>query len=113
MDIYSPGHYCLLLVDGRQETSRGMFLDEMSQLFEQLGCKVAYNLDGGHCSFLTFQGKIANHPYKPEHAVADGLFIAMILDWFNPFMDFSGHMAAVRMVLYVAVIILAITKLRD
>lgn len=72
---YEPGHYCLLLVDGRQETSRGMFLDEMSQLFEQLGCKVAYNLDGGHCSFLTFQGKIANHPYKPEHAVADGLFI--------------------------------------
>ena len=71
---YEPGHYCLLLVDGRQEASRGMFLEEMSQLFEQLGCKLAYNLDGGHCSFLTFRGKVANHPYKPEHGVSDGIF---------------------------------------
>ena len=72
---YEPGHYCLLLVDGRQESSRGMFLEEMSQLFAQLGCKAAYNLDGGHCSFMTFQGKVANHPYKPEHEIADGIFI--------------------------------------
>lgn len=72
---YEPGHYCLLLVDGRQDSSRGMFLDEMAKVFEDLGCKKAYNLDGGHCSFMTFQGKTANHPYKPEHEVADGIFI--------------------------------------
>ena len=48
---FEPGHYCLLLVDGRQQNSRGMFLDEMAKVFEDLGCKVAYNLDGGHCSF--------------------------------------------------------------
>lgn len=54
---YEPGHYCLLLVDGRQKASRGMFLDEMAQLFEELGCKAAYNLDGGHCSFMNFQGR--------------------------------------------------------
>ena len=72
---YEPGHYCLLLVDGRQETSRGMFLDEMAKVFEDLGCKKAYNLDGGHCSFMTFNGRTANHPYKPEHKVEDGIFI--------------------------------------
>lgn len=72
---YEPGHYCLLLVDGRQKSSRGMFPEEMAQLFEELGCKSAYNLDGGHCSFMTFQGEIANHPYKPEHEVSDGIFI--------------------------------------
>ena len=72
---YEPGHYCLLLVDGRQDNSRGMFLEEMAQLFEKLGCKAAYNLDGGHCSFMTFQGKTANHPYKSEHEVSDGIFI--------------------------------------
>lgn len=44
---YEPGHYCLLLVDGRQKSSRGMFLDEMAQVFEDLGCRAAYNLDGG------------------------------------------------------------------
>lgn len=72
---YEPGHYCLLVVDGRQQTSRGMFLDEMAQIFEKLGCKAAYNLDGGHCSFMTMQEKVANHPYKPEHQIQDGIFI--------------------------------------
>lgn len=72
---YEPGHYCLLVVDGRQQSSRGMFLDEMANLFEQLGCKAAYNLDGGHCSFMTMGNQIVNHPYKPEHTVEDGLFI--------------------------------------
>lgn len=72
---YEPGHYCLLLVDGRQKSSRGMFLNEMADVFEKLGCKVAYNLDGGHCSFMIYQNKVISHPYKPEHEVADGIFI--------------------------------------
>ena len=72
---YEPGHYCLLLVDGRQKSSRGMFLDEMAKVFEDLGCKAAYNLDGGHCSFMTMKNQVANHPYKPEHEVEDGIFI--------------------------------------
>ena len=73
---YEPGHYCFLLVDGRQpDYSRGMFLDEMAKVFEQLGCKAAYNLDGGHCSFMTRNEKVISHPYKKEHMVQDGLFI--------------------------------------
>ncbi len=72
---YEPGHYCLLVVDGRQDASRGMFLEEEAAVFEQLGCKAAYNLDGGHCSFMTLQDKIANHPYKAEHEIPDGIFI--------------------------------------
>ena len=72
---FEPGHYCLLLVDGRQKSSRGMFPHEMAKLFENLGCRAAYNLDGGHCSFMTFQDGTANHPYKPEHEITDGIFI--------------------------------------
>lgn len=72
---YEPGHYCLLLVDGRQKSSRGMFLDEMAKVFEDLGCRAAYNLDGGHCSFMTMQDQVVSHPYKPEHEVEDGIFI--------------------------------------
>lgn len=72
---YEPGHYCFLLVDGRQRASRGMFLEEMAKVFEDAGCKLAYNLDGGHCSFLTYQGQVINHPYKPEHEVLDGIFL--------------------------------------
>ncbi len=72
---YEPGHYCLLLADGRQKSSRGMFPEEMAKIFEDLGCRAAYNLDGGHCSFMTFRSRTANHPYKPEHEVTDGIFI--------------------------------------
>lgn len=33
--------------------------------------------------------------------------IAKILDWYNPFMDFTGHVWFVETVLYAAVIVLA------
>ena len=73
---YEPGHYCLLVVDGREPGySRGMFLNEEAAIFEQLGCKAAYNLDGGHCSFMTLQDQVVNRPYKAEHEIPDGIFI--------------------------------------
>lgn len=72
---YEPGHYCLLVVDGRQPGySRGMFLEEMAAVFEELGCTTAYNLDGGHCSFMTMGDQVASRPYRPDHGVADGIF---------------------------------------
>jgi exopolysaccharide biosynthesis protein len=44
--------------------------------FKDLGCKAAYNLDGGHSSFLTFEGKIASHPYKPKTKISDCIYLA-------------------------------------
>lgn len=38
---------------------------------------------------------------------------AKILDWYNPFMDFAGHVGYVQMVLYVAVILIALTEKDD
>ena len=73
---YEPGHYCILAVDGRQpDYSRGMFLDEMAAVFEQLGCKAAYNLDGGHREFMTMGDQLVNKPYRPYQSVSDGIFI--------------------------------------
>ena len=72
---YEPGHYCLLLVDGRQTESRGMFLNEMAKVFEGLGCTLAYNLDGGRCSFMTLRDEYANNPYTPGYEIEDGIFI--------------------------------------
>ena len=52
---YEPGHYCFVLVDGRQEGySRGMLLPELAKVFEELGCQRAYNLDGGGSAVMTF-----------------------------------------------------------
>ncbi len=57
---YEPGHYCLLTVEGTRvgsnSTSKGMTMIEMSELFSQLGCKIAYNMDGGGSAAMTFQG---------------------------------------------------------
>lgn len=62
LGYYEPGHYCLLVVDGREEGySRGMTMAELAQTFEELGCQAAYNLDGGGSSCMLFQGNDVNH----------------------------------------------------
>ena len=64
------------MVDGRQNgISRGMFLEEMSQLFANLGCKAAYNLEGGHCAFMTRGANVISKPYRPGKDISDGIFI--------------------------------------
>lgn len=35
---------------------------------------------------------------------------AKILDWYNPYMNFSGHVSGLQMVLYFVVILLAVTE---
>lgn len=37
---------------------------------------------------------------------------AEILDWYNPFMDFSGHILYVKICLYVAVLLSALTTVQ-
>ena len=60
---YEPGHYCMVLVDGRQSGySTGMTLSELSALFEDLGCTAAYNLDGGKSSSMSFDDSLVNQP---------------------------------------------------
>jgi hypothetical protein len=74
---YEPGHYCFVLVDGRQPGySNGMSLQELSQLFYDLGCSAAYNLDGGESAVMTFMDQIANQPYKDGRQISDIVYIA-------------------------------------
>lgn len=73
---YEPGHYCFVLVDGRESGySVGMTMSELSSLMKELGCKVAYNLDGGKSSAMTFNDAYANQPYDGGRAVSDCVFI--------------------------------------
>lgn len=52
---YEPGHYCFVTVDGRQSGySVGMTLAELADLFASLGCRSAYNLDGGATAEMIF-----------------------------------------------------------
>lgn len=52
-----------------------MYLEEMSQLFADLGCKAAYNLDGGHSSFMLKGEDVVSHPYKLCKDLTDGILI--------------------------------------
>ncbi|MEA4870838.1 hypothetical protein SDC9_81855 [bioreactor metagenome] len=72
---YAPGHYCFVIVDGRQKGySIGMNLTELSALFENLGCKQAYNFDGGATAVMMFQGNVINQPYKGGRESGDIIF---------------------------------------
>lgn len=72
---YEPGHYCLVNVDGRSmNNSRGMRLTELSRLFASLGCKTAYNLDGGRTSQMLWAGEVINQPYKGGRECSDIIY---------------------------------------
>ena len=72
MGYYEPGHYCFITVDGRQTGySVGMTLAELSQVFSDLGCKAAFNLDGGATAEMIFQGQLVNKPYKGGRQSSD------------------------------------------
>ncbi len=76
---YEPGHYCMVLVDGRQSGySVGMSLVSLSQLMEELGCRVAYNLDGGQTAVMAYKGEVINRPYEGGRDVSDIVYIAEV-----------------------------------
>ena len=74
---YEPGHYCLVVVDGRGE-SAGMTLADLSELFENLGCAAAYNLDGGNSSIMVWQGGVINDPSGGGRKSSDAVVIAEV-----------------------------------
>ena len=72
---YEPGHYCFVVVDGRTDDASGLTLEQFSQLFADLGCKAAYNMDGGRSAEMFYDGSVLNDPYKGGRSVSDCLII--------------------------------------
>lgn len=75
LGYYEPGHYCLVVADGRTNESLGLRIEALAQLMKELGCVSAYNLDGGQSSQMSFFGKIINAPYNKGRRVNDILII--------------------------------------
>ncbi len=76
--MISANHYVFVVVDGRSGNySRGMTLAEFSNLFVELGCTEAYNLDGGGSSTMYFMGRVVNNPLGKgnERATSDIIYI--------------------------------------
>ena len=76
---YEPGHYCMVVVDGRGE-SAGITLPDLSRLFHDLGCTAAYNLDGGNSSIMVWNNEIINDPSGGGRESSDALLIAEVKD---------------------------------
>ena len=55
---YEPGHYALIVVDGRSDDSQGVRIAQLAQIYEELGCKEAYNFDGGDSCQAYFNGEM-------------------------------------------------------
>ncbi len=72
------GDLIMMVVDGRQVDSRGVYLKELAMLMSQFDCEEALNLDGGGSSSLVVNGKLVNKPsgLKIEREVMS--FIAVI-----------------------------------
>ena len=77
---YEPGHYCLVVVDGRGE-SAGITLPDLSELFYNLGCTAAYNLDGGNSSVMVWQNAVINDPSGGGRESSDALLIAEVKEY--------------------------------
>jgi exopolysaccharide biosynthesis protein len=56
------GDIVIIVVDGRQVDSRGVYLEELAILMSQFNCHEALNLDGGGSSALIIDKKLINRP---------------------------------------------------
>lgn len=60
--MVSPGHFVVIVADGRQPTySVGLTLIELAELLKKEGCVEAFNLDGGISTSICFMGVKLNH----------------------------------------------------
>ena len=56
------GDVIMMVIDGRQVDSRGVYLKELALLMSQFKCIEALNLDGGGSSALYIDGSLINRP---------------------------------------------------
>ena len=76
--IIDKNHFVFIVVDGRSRGySIGVTLTEFAEMFKELGCSDAYNLDGGGSSTMYFMGRVVNNPLgkNKERGTSDILFI--------------------------------------
>jgi exopolysaccharide biosynthesis protein len=77
--VVDANHLVLVVVDGRSPGySAGVTLTELAQIFADLGCTTAYNIDGGGSSTMYYDGALVNDPLGRgrERGTSDILYVA-------------------------------------
>jgi exopolysaccharide biosynthesis protein len=77
--MIEPLHYIVIVVDGKNNESKGMRLDALAKLFVRLKAVNAYNLSNSSTA-LWFNGKIINESasfglFSDHRAISDILFV--------------------------------------
>ena len=77
--MIEPGHYIMVVSDGRTSASQGLSLYQLANYMKDKGASLAYNLDGGGSSTLYFNGNIINNPTggrgSSERKVSDIIYL--------------------------------------
>lgn len=69
-------HFMFVCVDGRNDSSNGVDVEELADIMLSLGCTEAYNFDGGGSATMYFNGQIINNPSEgSERKVSDCVYI--------------------------------------
>jgi exopolysaccharide biosynthesis protein len=78
--LISSNHFVLIVADGRNPGySTGVTMAQFADIFKDLGCTTAYNLDGGGSTDLVFMGKVINTPSNrngQERGTSDILYVS-------------------------------------
>ena len=64
LGMIEPYHYVALIVKGRVDDSKGIYMDWLAERMHALGAVEALNLDGGGTVALVFMGEILNKTTK-------------------------------------------------
>ena len=58
--VAEPGHYVVMVCEGRLKRSKGVQMNVLGQLMKDAGCRLAVNMDGGQTAVMAFMGKQLN-----------------------------------------------------
>lgn len=64
-------YYVFAVSDGRTSESKGLSLSELAEFMQDLGCKTAYNLDGGGSNKMVFNGTVMNQPTTNGNEISE------------------------------------------
>ena len=57
LGMIAPGHYVVVMVEGRHRESKGCTLVRLAEMLEARECVLGFNMDGGETSCILFMGK--------------------------------------------------------
>ena len=66
MGVAEPGHYVLVMCEGRIARSKGVQMRTLANMMLERGCQTAVNLDGGQSAVIVFMGKQLNRVVKSD-----------------------------------------------